>query len=197
MPESTLDQQLSFLLEIDRLKSVIRKSPLIDKSRRENTAEHSWHLAMYALVLAEHANDPIDVSRVIKMLLIHDVVEIDAGDTPIHEASGREDQAERERAAAERIFGLLPETQAADLRALWAEFELAETADAQFAKSLDRFQPLLHNIATGGGTWTESNVSGHQVTDRYGPTIRGGSAALWRHAQNAVSEHFIKLDDRQ
>lgn len=190
MDLSHLDRQLAFLREIDRLKSVVRMSPLIDRSRRENSAEHSWHLAMYALVLSEHAAAPVDVVRVVKMLLLHDIVEIDAGDTPLHDPSRQADQAERERLAAERIFSLLPDAQAAEFRSLWTEFEAAESDDAKFAKALDRFQPLLHNVATGGGTWLGPQVSEAQVFARYGPTIESGAPALWEAAATLVREHF-------
>ena len=154
-----MDKELEFLREIDKLKTVIRKSPLIDQSRKENSAEHSWHLAMYALILSGSSNQTIDVNRVIRMLLIHDIVEIDAGDHPIHETSNNEDQAALEQQAARRIFGLLPKQQGEELIELWHEFEAGTSDDAAFAKSLDRMQPLIHNIATDGGTWTESNVS--------------------------------------
>lgn len=187
-----LERQLAFLREIDRLKSVLRMSPLIDQSRRENSAEHSWHLAMYALVLSEHAAAPVDVVRVVKMLLLHDIVEIDAGDTPFHDPTAQADQAERERLAAERIFSLLPDAQATEFRDLWTEFEAAESHDAAFAKALDRFQPLLHNVATDGGTWVAHQVSEEQVFARYGPTIANGAPALWEAAARLVREHFGK-----
>lgn len=187
---SHLERQLAFLREIDRLKSVVRMSPLIDRSRRENSAEHSWHLAMYALVLSEHAAAPVDVVRVVKMLLLHDIVEIDAGDTPFHDPSLHAGQAERERLAAERIFSLLPDAQAAEFRNLWSEFEAAQSDDAKFAKALDRFQPLLHNVATDGGTWAAHQVNEAQVFARYGPPIQRGAPALWEAAARLVQEHF-------
>lgn len=186
----SLTQQLAFLKEIDRLKSVIRRSPLLDRSRRENSAEHSWHLAMYALLLHEHASGPVNLSRVIQMLLLHDIVEVDAGDTPIHGAGSNAVQAERETAAAIRLFGLLPPQQGAELLALWKEFESATTEDARFAKALDRFQPLLVNIFTEGGTWTESGVSLDQVLSRYGPAIERGSPRLWAICEQWVRRHF-------
>ena len=185
-----MEKQLTFLREIDQLKNVVRKSPLIDRSRKENSAEHSWHLAMYALVLSGSANEKINIDRVIRMLLIHDIVEIDAGDHPIHEATNIEAQAELEQLAAKRIFGLLPKGQGEELQELWQEFEVGESNDAAFAKSLDRMQPLIHNVATGGGTWTEVNVTEDQVKERYGPTIAGGSADLWAHAERLVENHF-------
>lgn len=186
----TLQQQLQFLREIDRLKTVIRQSPLLDKSRRENSAEHSWHLAMYAIVLAAHANEPVQVDRVIKMLLIHDIVEIDAGDLPFYANADFSAQEEREAAAANRLFGMLPTDQATELHSLWKEFEAAETADAKFAKTLDRLQPVLHNAATDGGTWNTFPVDLNIVKNRVGPPIERGSKALWAHAQDLIEAHF-------
>lgn len=187
---SDLERQLGFLKEIDRLKSIVRLSPLIDRSRRENSAEHSWHLALYALVLAEHAAGSVDVLRVVKMLLIHDIVEIDAGDVPFHLPATHVGQAERERLAAERIFGLLPEDQASEFHQLWREFEAAESDDARFAKALDRFQPMLHNAATDGGTWVECGVTLEQITARCRPPIEGGAPALWEAAAGMAEEHY-------
>lgn len=192
MPPEPLAQQLDFLREIDGLKSVVRQSPLLDKSRKENSAEHSWHLAMYALLLPEYASGPIDVNRVIRMLLLHDIVEIDVGDTPIHGGHSVTAQTECERQAATRLFGLLPQPQGAELLALWQEFENAETEDAKFAKALDRFQPLLVNVFTGGGTWAENGVSLEQVMSRYGPVIQRGAPALWAVCEQWVTEHFAK-----
>lgn len=192
MNASDLQRQLDFLREIDRLKSVVRLSPLIDRSRRENSAEHSWHLAIYALVLAGHAAGTVDVTRVVKMLLIHDIVEIDAGDVPFHIPSTHAGQAEREQLAAERIFGLLPEGQADEFRELWREFEAAESDDARFAKALDRFQPMLHNAATDGGTWVECGVTLEQITARCQPPIEGGAPALWEVAAALAEAHYRK-----
>lgn len=188
--QTEIVKQLAFLKEIDQLKSVLRRSPLIDQSRRENSAEHSWHLAMYALILAPYANQPIQLGRVIQMLLLHDIVEIDAGDTPIHQAAGQSDQHEREIAAATRLFGMLPEAQGRDLHALWTEFEAGASADARFAKALDRLQPLIQNVATGGGAWNDFAVSYEQVVERYGPVIEGGAARLWDEAKDLVRDHF-------
>ena len=184
-----LARRLSFLREIDRLKTVVRASPLLDRSRRENSAEHSWHLSMYAWLLADYAASDVDVARVVKMLLIHDIVEVDAGDSPIHGASAG-DQAEKEQRAAKRLFGLLPAEQSQELSVLWREFEDGQSSDAQFAKALDRFQPLLVNIFTGGGTWAESRVSYEQVLHRYGPAIERGAPELWAVAQEWVASHF-------
>jgi putative hydrolase of HD superfamily len=186
----TIRRQLAFLSELDRLKSVMRQSPLINRTRRENSAEHSWHLAMFALVLSEHVED-VDALYVAKLLLLHDIVEIDAGDAPIH-VTGRDKAvlAQEERAAAERIFGLLPSEQGQEFLALWLEFEAGETPNARFAKALDRLQPLLLNTLTDGGTWTENGVSEQQVLDRYGPAIEGGSRLLWQVASTLVRQHF-------
>jgi putative hydrolase of HD superfamily len=185
-----MHKQLSFLREIDRLKNIVRKSPLIDQSRRENSAEHSWHLAMYALILSDLSNEEIDINRVIRMLLIHDIVEIDAGDHPIHESTHNGNQEALEQEAARRIFGLLPEGQGKELIELWQEFEAGASNDATFAKALDRMQPLIHNVATGGGTWTEADVTEAQVKERYGPTISKGSSTMWLEANKLVESHF-------
>lgn len=187
-----LERQLAFLREIDKLKSIVRLTPLIDRSRRENSAEHSWHLALYALVLAEHAAGSVNVQRVVKMLLIHDIVEIDAGDVPFHVPATHVGQEERERLAAERLFGLLPDAQAAEFRELWFEFEAAESDDAKFAKALDRFQPMLHNAATDGGTWVECAVTLEQVKERCQPPIERGAPALWEVASGMAEDHFGK-----
>jgi putative hydrolases of HD superfamily len=192
MSEDRLDRQLTFLAEIDALKSVVRQSPLVNRSRRENSAEHSWHLAMFALVLGE-AHPAVDVAKIITMLLIHDIVEIDAGDAPIHGGYDAAALAHAESAAAERIFGLLPESQRDRLLSLWHEFEAAETAEARFAKALDRLQPLLINTLTGGGTWAENGVTEEQVYERYGSTIEGGSPALWLRARALVRRYFAAV----
>jgi putative hydrolase of HD superfamily len=189
LESNDLARRLSFLREIDRLKSITRASPLLDRSRRENSAEHSWHLSMYAWLLADHAAASVDVPRVVKMLLIHDIVEVDAGDTPIH---GGVDagQAEKELRAARRLFGLLPPDQCDELIELWREFEAGQSDDARFAKALDRFQPLLTNIFAGGGTWTDGDVSYEQVLERYGPAIERGAPELWALAKEWVAAHF-------
>lgn len=189
---SELENQLIFLKEIDRLKSITRQSPLLDQSRKENSAEHSWHLAMYALILNQYASGTVNTNRVIQMLLLHDIVEIDVGDFPIHGGSSQEVQAELEAKAAARLFGLLPPSQREAFSGLWHEFENAETDDAKFAKALDRFQPLLINVFTGGGTWTESGVSLEQVFARYGPVIKTGAPELWALCERWVTRHFAE-----
>ncbi len=190
MHSGNLEKQLNFLREIDRLKTVMRQSPLLDQSRKENSAEHSWHLAMYALVLSDYACGTVDATRVIQMLLLHDIVEIDAGDVPIHGGSGQELQAQKEADAAARLFGLLPSPQGQEFLSLWQEFEQAETDDAKFAKALDRFQPLLINVFTDGGTWTENGVSIEQVLSRYGPAIQKGAPQLWAVCEEWIRRHF-------
>ena len=187
---SRLDAQLAFLAEADRLKSVLRATTLHDASRRENSAEHSWHVMLHALVLAEHAARPVDVSRVLTMLLLHDLVEIDAGDTPIHGDHDPAEQEAREQAAADRIFGLLPEDQRDGLRAIWEEFEAAESDDAVFAKSIDRVQPVLSNLASGGGTWPEYNVTPEQLETRVGTKVSRGAPALWSGLSDRINAWF-------
>lgn len=185
-----LASQMAFLNEADKLKSVLRGTTLCDGARRENSGEHSWHIALYALVLAEHAKRPVNIDRVIKMLLIHDLVEIDAGDNPIH---GDHDPAEMElveKAAADRIFGLLPADQGREFRALWDEFEAAETDDAIFAKSVDRVQPVVANLESGGGTWPEYKVTPAQLETRVGAKVRRGAPALWQHLKGRIDTWF-------
>lgn len=183
-----LAAQVGFVLEIDRLKGVVRRNLIADASRRENTAEHSWHLAMLAGTLAEHAATDVDVARVTRMLLIHDLVEIDAGDTFYYDSVAEVDQAEREQRGADRIFGLLPGPQGDELRALWEEFEARETPDARFAKAIDRFQPCLLNFHTEGGTWREYDLTRTEVLAKQGSTIEDGSPSLWAYTLELIDE---------
>ncbi len=176
MASERLAQQLEFILEIDRLKDVLRRSLLLKSKRRENSAEHSWHLAMLALVLAEHANEAVDLLHTLKLLLIHDIVEIDAGDTYAYDDDSHEGKIERERAAAVRIFGLLPPDQAAEMTVLWEEYEAQQTPEARFALALDRLMPFFHNYHTGGITWRENRVTKAKVEDRMTPVGRGSQA---------------------
>lgn len=179
MPTSRLDQQIAFLKEIDRLKGIYRRTALIDRSRLENSAEHSWHLAMMALVLAEHAPEETDTLHAVRMLLVHDLVEIDAGDTFAFDAGAHHDKAARETAAADRLFALLPPDLETELRSLWDEFEAGETREAKYANALDRFSGLLQNWGGGdGGTWRRHNVTREAVLRRMEP-IREGVPALW------------------
>lgn len=185
MPEGDFAKRLAFLANADRLKGVLRASRLCDGSRRENSAEHSWHLALYALILggAGLAGAGVDIGRVILMLVLHDLVETDTGDVPIHAQGGKAHdsaaQIAAEQAAADRIYGLLPAAQGQAFRALWDEFEAAQSPDAVFAKALDRAQPVALNIACGGGTWSEYGVSFEQLVSRVGVKIERGSPALW------------------
>ncbi len=182
-----LSAQLRFIVEIDQLKTIIRQTPLIDLSRRENDAEHSWHLAIMAMVLADFAAPEVDVLRAIRMLLVHDIVEIDAGDTFLYDATAAADQEAREEKAADRIFGLLPEPDGAELRALWDEFEAHQSADAHFARAMDRLQPFLHNIFTGGVMWQKHGVTENQVRTRM-RTIADGSAELHALVEKLIGE---------
>lgn len=170
-----LAQQLAFILEVEKLKTVLRRTPLLDRSRVENDAEHTWQLALMAVTLAEYSDEPIDRLRVLKMLLIHDIVEIDAGDTFAFDAARAVDKAEREERAADRIFALLPDDQARELRALWDEFEAQTTADARFAAAMDRLQPTLHNFFTDGGTWRTPGVTVDAVNRRVAPVAKAST----------------------
>ena len=174
-----LDAQIAFLKEADHLKTVLRASRLLDDSRFENSAEHSWHVMLYALVLAEHAADAIDIPRVLKMLLLHDIVEIDAGDAPIHGNVDHAAKAAAEEAAAERLFGLLPDDLRHEFNALWREFEAGETADSRFAKAIDRMPTPITNLELGGGSWVEYNVTLEQLDQRVGEPINGGAPGVW------------------
>jgi putative hydrolase of HD superfamily len=191
-----LEAQFAFLNEADRLKSVLRATTLVDGSRRENSGEHSWHLALYALVLADQAGPGVDINRVIRMLLIHDLVEIDVGDVPIHSANGAAHSSAEtlaaEARAADRIFGMLPNDLCDDLRALWQEFEAAVTPDAIFAKSLDRVQPVMANLMSGGGTWVEYNVTAEQLESRVGVKIARGAPRLWDWVKQKTAVYFTK-----
>jgi putative hydrolase of HD superfamily len=186
-----LARQIAFVVEIDKLKGVLRQNVLTDRSRRENSAEHSWHIALMALVLAEHAEPGVDVLRVLKMLLIHDLVEIDAGDTFLYDDTAAADQAAREHKAAERIYGLLPPDLASELRTLWTEYEAGESADARFGRALDRLQPVLLNYHTEGQMWRANGVRGAQVLAR-NRVIARGSADLWRYIEPLIRDAIAK-----
>ncbi|MFQ3616813.1 MAG: HD domain-containing protein [Cyanobacteriota bacterium] len=182
-----LIQQIQFVLEIDKLKGVLRQTLLTDASRRENSAEHSWHLALMAIALAEYAPAPINLSRVVQMLLLHDLVEIDAGDTFAFDIQANQDKAKREHAAADRLFGLLPLDLGQSLRACWEEFEAGETVDAQFAHALDRLQPFLHNLQTQGGTWRLHGVTCDRVLWRM-QAVKRGTPALWPLVEDLIHQ---------
>jgi putative hydrolase of HD superfamily len=185
-----LEQQIAFLNEADKLKSTVRATELCDNSRYENSAEHSWHLTLYALVLADQAGPGVDINLVIKMLILHDLVEIDAGDNPIFGDYDAAEMEAQEQIAADRIFGLLPSDLRDDLRAVWEEFEAAKSPSAQFAKSLDRFQPPMQNLQSGGGSWTDYNVTEDQIAQKVGSKIAIGAPGLWTFAKVRIAAFF-------
>lgn len=178
--QQRLSQQISFLVQADRLKTIIRRTPLTDNSRLENSAEHSWHLALAAFILREYAPADCDLDRVLRLVVVHDLVEIDAGDTFAYDRnpSVHASKAERERAAADRLFGLLPVEQEAEMRSLWEEFEAHESLDARYANALDRFQALLLNSESGGGSWLTHRVTRTQVLGRMAP-VQLALPRLW------------------
>ena len=187
MEKSRLEKQFDFCLEIDKEKLIGRQTYLSDASRKENDSEHAWHMAIMTLILSEYANDDIDVLKTISMLLIHDLVEIDAGDTYAYDEEGKKTQHAREVAAADRIFGLLPEDRKTKFRALWDEFESGDTPESRFARTMDRVQPMMLNAASGGISWKEHGVQLSQILERNGST-KDGSNTLWEHALH----HFIE-----
>ena len=187
MENERLERQIAFCREIDKEKQVGRQTYLADGSRKENDAEHAWHMAVMTLLLSEYANDEMDVLRTVSMLLVHDLVEIDAGDTFAYDEEAKKSQRERELKGAERLFGMLPEDQRDRIRALWDEFEAGQTAEARFARTMDNFQPMLLNAASDGKAWSERGVRLEQVEHRNAKTAKG-SAELWTYAL----ENFIK-----
>jgi putative hydrolase of HD superfamily len=190
-----LEQQLAFSNELDKLKNILRRSQIMDASRNENSAEHSWHLATMAILLSEYSAEPINLPRVLKMLLVHDVVEIDAGDTfaydPVHVAT----QSEREQRAADRIFGLLPAEQGEELRALWEEFEHRQTPESKYANAIDRLQPLMQNFHSGGMSWKKYGITREQVMQRM-DAVRVGMPEVWptvlKIVEDACSAGMVK-----
>ncbi|MDF2189008.1 HD domain-containing protein [Paraflavitalea sp. CAU 1676] len=182
-----LQQQVDFIHEIDKVKYIQRRTKLFNSDRPENDAEHSWHLSLMAIVLAGHSNEPIDLLKVIKMLLIHDVVEIDSGDIFLYDNVVSHSNTEAETIAARRIFGLLPADQAEELIAIWEEFEAGETAEAKFARAMDRFEPLLQNRSNNGGTWKEFNVTYDKVVQKKS-IIKEGSDLLWSYAKTLIDK---------
>lgn len=191
MPTDELLQQVNFIKEIDKLKYIQRKTKLFNSDRNENDAEHSWHLAMMTIVLAQHANQPVDVLKVLKMVLTHDIVEIDAGDTFIYDTVKNHTNTEEELVAAKRIFGMLPKEQAEEFIAIWQEFEDGVSNEAKFAKSMDRFEPLLQNTSNNGGTWKEFNVPYQKVYEKK-QKIKDGSTAIWEYAEQLLNESVEK-----
>jgi putative hydrolase of HD superfamily len=187
MQADQLVQQIEFIKEIDKLKYIQRKTKLFNSDRNENDAEHSWHLAMMAIILVQHSNVPVDILKVLKMLLIHDIVEIDAGDTFIYDTQKSHDNTDEERLAAERIFGLLPAEQATEFIAIWEEFEESKTDEAKFARSMDRLEPLLQNVSNNGGTWQEFNVDFAKVYAKK-QAIKHGSTTIWEYAEQLLND---------
>ncbi len=181
-----LMQQMEFIIEIDKLKDIERRNLILQGKRFENTAEHSWSLGIMAMLLCEHANEPVDQVNVMKMVLVHDIVEIDAGDTYCYDTKGYEDKADREKQAADRLFGMLNDAQQREFRALWDEFEDRATADAKFANAIDRILPLMQNWQANGVPWKKRNIRVDQVRERMAP-VRDGSVEIWE-----LSEHIIQ-----
>ena len=186
-----IKQQIDFIESLDQLKQVLRQNLVMDESRRENSAEHSWHIATMAMVLAEYAPQALDQLRVLKMLLLHDVIEIEAGDTFCFDVEGNKDKEEREQRAADQLFGLLPVDLNSEFRALWDEFEAGSTAEARFANSLDRFQVLLQNFNSRGGTWRTHKIEKARVVQRMLP-IKQGIPALWPLVEDYLDEACAK-----
>lgn len=184
-----LEQQIAFIVEIDKVKNVFRQTPLADGNRKENDAEHSWHIALMALLLKEYAEEEVNVLKVMTMVLVHDLVEIDAGDTYAYDDVGAVTKREREVKAADRIFGMLPKDQGNYLRALWDEFEEYESADAKYAHLLDNFQPLLLNDASGGISWSEHSVRKSQIYKR-NEKIEETSKVIWKKMQETVAKNI-------
>ncbi|MEL6958763.1 MAG: HD domain-containing protein [Pseudomonadota bacterium] len=191
-PGEPLASRMRFVMEADRLKTVIRGTTLCDGSRHENSAEHSWHIMLWALVLQEHCAEPVRLDRVLTMLLLHDLVEIDVGDHPIHGGHDPDAVARAEEAAATRLFGLLPDYDRPALRALWDEFEAAKTPDAIFAKAIDRAQPLICNLKSGGGSWHDYNVTRDQLQKRVGVKVKKGAPDLWAALAPQIDAWFAQ-----
>ena len=189
--DERLKKQLDFILEVDKSKFVVRQTYLTDGIRKEDDAEHSWHIALMAILLAEYSNEPVDVLRVVSMLLVHDLIEIDAGDTYAYDENAKKTQHEREKKAADRIYGLLPGEQGRKLYDLWEEFEAQETPEAKFARTMDNIQPMLLNDASGGISWKEHNVKLSQILGRNERTHLG-SETIWKYAYNNILKNTYK-----
>ncbi|HRH41190.1 MAG TPA: HD domain-containing protein [Pyrinomonadaceae bacterium] len=187
MQSERLFKQIEFIKEIDKVKYIQRKTRLINSDRNENDAEHSWHLAMMALILLEYSNEAVDLLKVLKMVLIHDIVEIDAGDTFLFETTKNHLNSDEELVAAKRIFGILPNDQATEMIEIWQEFELGETKEAKFAKAIDRFEPILQNTSNNGGTWAEFKVKFETVRQKL-KSIANSSKTIWDFSENLLNE---------
>lgn len=198
MDRNRLSKQLDFLREIDKVKSVFRNTVLLDKSRRENDAEHSWHMAVCAMLFQEYANyNDLDMGKVLKMIMLHDIVEIYSGDTFAYDPAGRETQTEREKLAADKLFALLPDDQSKEFRALWDEFEECSTPESKYAHLVDRFMPIYHNYVTQGLKWREFGITKSQVLNR-NQNIKEGSEEIWNYVceivEDAVAKGYLKDD---
>jgi len=191
-----LDMQLKFTAEIDKMTSVLRRTMLLDKSRRENDAEHSWHIAVMALLFEEYASEPVDIGHAIKMCVVHDLIEIYAGDTFAYDVEGNKSKAEREEKAADRLFALLPEEQGAYIRALWEEFDRMETADSKYAACLDRIQPFFHNTLTEGHTWVESGTTNRAAVEKRMSIVKKFMPKVYpwveKNIDNAIAKGWLK-----
>ena len=191
-----LDQQLKFTAEIDKMTSILRRTMLIDKSRRENDAEHSWHIAVMALLFEEYASEPVDIGHVVKMCVVHDLIEIYAGDTFAYDVKGNLDKAEREEKAADKLFAILPEEQGAYIRALWEEFDGMETADSKYAACLDRIQPFFHNTLTEGHTWVESGTTDRAAVEKRMSIVKKFMPSVYpwveKNIDNAIAKGWLK-----
>ena len=189
--DERLKKQLDFIIELDKMKSVYRQTILIDRSREETDAEHSWHIAVMALLLREYAAADVDIDRVVRMTLVHDLIEIYAGDTFAYDTGGNSTKEERERQAADKLFAMIDDDQAAEYRALWEEFDAMETPDAMFAAAVDRLQPLINNHMTDGHTWVKHGVKSDSVYKRMEP-IKKAMPELWEFVENAVNNGLEK-----
>lgn len=189
MTSERLLKDIEFIVELDKMKTILRQTTLVDKSKRENDAEHSWHISVMAMILSEYANEEIDICKVIKMLLIHDLVEIYAGDTFCYDVEGNKDKNERELKAADKIFGMLDKDKGMELKKLWEEFEQMETKEALFAASMDRLQPFFNNYFSGGGTWKKFDVSKKDIYKRIAP-LKESSDVLWDFTKNMIEDAF-------
>lgn len=196
MDRERFEKQLAFILEADKEKNILRQTHLSGHGRRENDAEHAWHMAMMIYLLKEYANEPIDLAKTMMMALIHDIVEIDAGDTYAYDTAAMETQAERERLAAERIFGLLPDDQREELRGLFEEFEAGETPEAKFARTMDNLQPLLLNDSNDGGDWREHQVTRTQIMKRHGRN-QLGSRVIGMYTKELIEDNIRKGNIRE
>lgn len=192
MRNNRLFKQIEFIKEIDRLKHVMRRSILLSGERRENTAEHCWHVGVMAMLLCEYSNEPVDAVRVMKMLIIHDIIEIESGDTYVYDTDGLKDQEERERLAADKLFGMLPDDQNTEFRSLWDEFESKASPESKFAKAIDRLMPLIHNVGTDGLVWLENDIHVSQVMNLMQKGIAEGSEELWQLAKGMIEDSVNK-----